>query len=53
MQEMRYLWNRPVLMDNARLVARLGAEPRTPLADALRTALIGQGSLAPSAALAA
>ena len=45
MQEMRYLWNRPVVMDNARLVARLGAEPRTPLADALRAALEGQGSL--------
>lgn len=46
MQEMRYLWDRPVLMDNARLVAKLGAEPRTPLVEALRAALIGQGSLA-------
>ncbi|WP_293901849.1 NAD(P)H-binding protein [Phenylobacterium sp.] len=45
MQEMRYLWTRPVLMDNARLVAKLGAEPRTPLAQALKTALVGQGSL--------
>jgi nucleoside-diphosphate-sugar epimerase len=45
MQEMRYLWNRPVVMDNAKLVARLGAEPRTALVQALRNALIGQGSL--------
>ena len=46
MLEMRYLWNRPVLLDNARLVARLGAEPRTPLVSALRAALAGQGALA-------
>jgi len=42
---MRYLWNRPVLLDNSRLVAKLGAEPRTPLAEALRVALAGLGSL--------
>jgi nucleoside-diphosphate-sugar epimerase len=52
MLEMRYLWNRPVLLDNARLEGRLGAEPRTPLAQALRAALIGQRSL-PAAAMAA
>lgn len=52
MQEMRYLWHRPVVMDNAPLVAKLGAEPRTPLAEGLRAALIGQGSLAPSMARA-
>jgi nucleoside-diphosphate-sugar epimerase len=45
MQEMRYLWNRPVVMDNAKLVSALGGEPRTPLAEGLRAALIGQGSL--------
>jgi len=45
MLEMRYLWDTPVLLDDTRLVARLGAEPRTPLVDALRTALAGQGSL--------
>jgi nucleoside-diphosphate-sugar epimerase len=45
MREMRYLWETPVLLDDKRLVARLGAEPRTPLAEALRTALLGQGSL--------
>lgn len=46
MQEMRYLWRREVLLDNRRLVGRLGPEPRTPLVDALRAALAGQGSLA-------
>lgn len=45
MLEMRYLWRRPVLLDNARLTARLGAEPRTPLPDALRMALAGLGAL--------
>lgn len=45
MREMRYLWDVPVLLDNTRLVARLGVEPRTPLVQALRTAMEGQGSL--------
>lgn len=45
MLEMRYLWNEPVLLDDSRLVRRLGAEPRTPLVEALRAALQGQGSL--------
>ncbi len=49
MQEVRYLWDRPVLMDNARLVEQLGGEPRTPLVVALRTALEGQGSLTQAA----
>lgn len=53
MQEMRYLWQREVLLDNRRLVARLGAEPRTPLPQALRAALIGQGSLPQAIAAAA
>ncbi|HET6969606.1 MAG TPA: NAD(P)H-binding protein [Phenylobacterium sp.] len=52
MQEMRYLWDRRVVMSNAHLVAKLGAEPRTPLVDALRTALQGLGCL-PEAAKAA
>ena len=47
MREMRYLWNRPVLLDNTSLVAKLGAEPRTPLSEALRTALAGLGALPP------
>jgi nucleoside-diphosphate-sugar epimerase len=45
MLEMRYLWMEPVLLDDTRLVATLGAEPRTPLVEALRAALAGQGSL--------
>jgi nucleoside-diphosphate-sugar epimerase len=45
MLEMRYLWERPVLLDNARLVARLGEEPHTPIVDALRTALAGLDAL--------
>ncbi|WP_309605442.1 SDR family NAD(P)-dependent oxidoreductase [Phenylobacterium sp.] len=45
MLEMRYLWDEPVLLDNARLVARLGAEPHTPLEDALRAALEGLNAL--------
>jgi nucleoside-diphosphate-sugar epimerase len=53
MQEVRYLWRREVLLDGARLAARLGVEPRTPLAQALRIALIGQGSLTQTAARAA
>jgi nucleoside-diphosphate-sugar epimerase len=45
MLEMRYLWEEPVLLDNARLVARLGAEPHTPVEVALRSALEGMGAL--------
>ncbi|THD57777.1 NAD-dependent epimerase/dehydratase family protein [Phenylobacterium sp.] len=41
MLEMRYLWEGPVLLDNARLAARLGAEPHTPLETALSAALEG------------
>jgi len=47
MLEMRYLWETPVLLENARLVARLGAEPHTPLAEALRAALAGMDALPP------
>ncbi|MDO8379167.1 NAD-dependent epimerase/dehydratase family protein [Phenylobacterium sp.] len=43
MVEMRYLWRETVLLDNARLVKTLGAEPHTPLETALRDALKGQG----------
>ena len=45
MLEMRYLWERPVLLDNAKLVARLGEEPHTPIVEALRTALAGLDAL--------
>ena len=53
MLEMRYLWDQPVLLDNTRLVARLGAEPHTPLDDALRAALQGMNALPQPLALAA
>lgn len=43
--EMRYLWQVPVRMDNARLVAYLGAEPHTPLDQAIEATLIGLGCL--------
>lgn len=43
--EMRYLWRQTVELDNAKLVAFLGAEPHTPLDDALHEALNGLGCL--------
>jgi len=43
--EMRYLWRETVRMDNARLVAFLGAEPHTPLNDAVERTLEGLGCL--------
>jgi nucleoside-diphosphate-sugar epimerase len=45
MLEMRYLWETPVLLDNAKLTARLGAEPHTPIDEALRAALAGMSAL--------
>jgi len=45
MLEMRYLWEEPVLLDNTRLVARLGEEPHTPIVEALTAALTGLGCL--------
>ncbi|HEX5263157.1 MAG TPA: NAD-dependent epimerase/dehydratase family protein [Phenylobacterium sp.] len=45
MLEMRYLWEAPVLLDNRRLVARLGAEPHTPIEEALHVALAGLNAL--------
>jgi len=45
MMEMRYLWQRPVRLGNARLVAALGAEPHTPLERAVRTTLASLGCL--------
>lgn len=41
MMEMRYLWRRPLRMTNERLTAFLGAEPHTPLDDAVRATLAG------------
>ena len=39
MLEMRYLWRRPIGLDNAKLVAFLGEEPRTSLVTAIRATL--------------
>ena len=45
LKEMRYLWQVPVRMTNARLIGMLGAEPRTPLDEAVRATLAGLGCL--------
>jgi nucleoside-diphosphate-sugar epimerase len=45
MREMRYLWRTAIRMDNARLVAKLGKEPHTPLEEAVEAALTGHGCL--------
>lgn len=42
---MRYLWQTPMRLDNSRLVSLIGAEPHTPLVQALRESLIGMGCL--------
>ena len=52
MLEMRYLWKKPLRLDNRKLVAFLGAEPHTPTDLALYQSLAGIGSL-PSTASAA
>ena len=41
MLEMRYLWRRPLRLANDRLTAFLGAEPHTPLDEAVRATLTG------------
>jgi nucleoside-diphosphate-sugar epimerase len=43
--EMRYLWQRPIGLDNARLVRLIGPEPHTPLDAALRATLADMGAL--------
>ena len=45
MMEMRYLWREPLRLDNRRLIAALGAEPHTPLDQAVRRTLAGLGCL--------
>jgi len=45
LQEMRYLWKTPIALDNKKLVAFLGEEPRTPLDEAVATTLRGLGCL--------
>ncbi|MBV9997085.1 MAG: NAD(P)H-binding protein [Caulobacteraceae bacterium] len=43
--EMRYLWDRPIGLANAKLVGFLGEEPHTPLETALRATLGDMGVL--------
>lgn len=43
--EMKYLWTRPLMLDNTKLVALLGREPHTPLDDAIAASLRGLGCL--------
>ena len=45
MLELRYLWQRPVRLDNAKLLAFLGAELHTPIDAAVRATLVGLGCL--------
>jgi nucleoside-diphosphate-sugar epimerase len=45
MQEMRYLWNEPVRLSGARLLATLGREPHTPLDEAVEATLAVLGCL--------
>ena len=45
LQEMRYLWQTPLLLNNHRLLQTLGNEPHTPLDEAVEATLIGMGNL--------
>ena len=45
MMEVRPLWQAPIRLDNARLVALLGAEPATPMDQAVEATLHGLGCL--------
>ncbi|HWJ70625.1 MAG TPA: NAD-dependent epimerase/dehydratase family protein [Sphingobium sp.] len=45
LMDMRYLWQQPIRLNNARLVATLGAEPHTPLANAVSTTLAAMGCM--------
>ena len=45
LREMRYLWEQPVRLRNARLLAVLGSEPHTALDSAVATTLRGLGCL--------
>ncbi len=51
--EMKYLWDQPLRMGNARLLRALGEEPHTALDTAVRSTLIGLGCLTQQAQPAA
>jgi nucleoside-diphosphate-sugar epimerase len=44
-KEMRYLWEKPLALDNRKLTALLGSEPRTPLDQAVGETLRALGCL--------
>jgi hypothetical protein len=48
LKEMRYLWQVPIRLTNARLVGTLGAEPRTPLKAAVAATLADLDCLEPA-----
>ncbi|HVM99918.1 MAG TPA: NAD-dependent epimerase/dehydratase family protein [Caulobacteraceae bacterium] len=50
--EMRYLWEKPIGLDNAKLVRFLGEEPHTPIETALRVTLTDMGLIEESASSA-
>lgn len=45
LREVRYLWEEPLRLDNAKLRGFLGKEPHTPLDQAVRASLIANGCL--------
>jgi nucleoside-diphosphate-sugar epimerase len=45
LREVKYLWEQPVRMTNARLLSVIGEEPHTSLDEAVRATLIGLGCL--------
>jgi nucleoside-diphosphate-sugar epimerase len=51
LREMRYLWQEPLRMPNDRLVAAIGAEPWTPIDEAVRASLAALGCLPPDVAM--
>jgi nucleoside-diphosphate-sugar epimerase len=50
LREMRYIWQEPLRMPNDRLVAAIGAEPWTPIDEAVRASLAALGCLPPDPA---
>ena len=51
LREMRYIWQEPLRMPNDRLVAVIGAEPWTPIDEAVRASLAALGCLPPELAM--
>lgn len=51
LREMRYIWQEPLRMPNDRLVAVIGAEPWTPIDEAVRVSLAALGCLPPELAM--